>query len=119
MPKLAKAARILGPKGLMPSPKTETVGEVEAVLDNLDKGKIEVRSQLDNRVVHLVLGTTKTEETKMKENFDKILEELRKREPAKLKKEFIESVFLSATMSKSAKVILEKVEDKKAINKNK
>lgn len=107
MPKLAKAARVLGPKGAMPSPKTGTVGNVEEILQNLDKGQVEVRSQHNNRVVHLVIGNTERDTKEIVENFNAIIDALVKHKPAKIKKTFIESAYVSATMSPSIKVALE------------
>lgn len=104
MPKIAKIARVLGPKGLMPSPKTETVGEVEKILKNLDGGQIEVRSQPSNRVIHLVLGKTANKTEELTENLKTIIDEVNKHKPTSVKKILIDSVFVKSTMSPSVRV---------------
>lgn len=104
MPKIAKAARVLGPKGLMPNPKTNTVGDVNSILKELDKGQVEVRSQPSNKVIHLVLGNTKTSDKDLAENYNKLLNEIIKHKPPKVKKGYLQSVFVSATMSPSVRV---------------
>ena len=104
MPQLAKVARILGPKGLMPSPKSNTVGNVKDILNSLDKGQILIRSQPSNRVIHLVLGKANTSTQELIENFNRVIEDIRKNKPPKVKKEFISSIYLSATMGPSIKV---------------
>jgi len=107
MPKIAIIAKVLGPKGLMPSPKTGTVGDVLEILKSLDKGQIEIRSQHNNKVVHLVLGNIKTKQEYLVENFNKIMEEIKKNKPAKVKKSFVQSIYISASMSPSIKVEIE------------
>jgi len=104
MPNIAKVARILGPKGLMPSPKTGTVGDVEKILKGLDKGQIEIRLQPGNKVVHLTLGTTDSKTEEIAANYKKVIIELKKNKPSKVKKELIISAFLSATMSPAVRV---------------
>ncbi len=104
MPKLAKVARILGPKGLMPSPKNGLAGDINKILENLDKGQIEIRNQVDNKVVHLVLGKMDSKEADVIENFNEVIAEIKKRKPSKIKKAFINSVYLKATLGPSVKV---------------
>jgi len=106
MPKIAKIARVLGPKGLMPSPKTETVGDVTKILQNLDGGQIEVRSQPSNKVIHLVLGKTENKAEELAENLNKVIDEINKHKPAKVKKVLIESVYIKSTMSPAVRVQL-------------
>jgi len=57
MPKLAKVARILGPKGLMPNPKTGTVTEdVEKRIKELSHGQVNFKTEPENPIVHLIVG---------------------------------------------------------------
>lgn len=105
MPKLAKAAKVLGPKGLMPNPKTNTVGKLDEVLKELDKGQVVVRTQPSNKVIHLSIGTIKSKNEELVENFNKIIVDLNAHKPSKVKKDFIQSVYIKSTMSPSIKVI--------------
>lgn len=105
MPKIAKAAKVLGPKGLMPNPKTNTVGKLDEVLKNLDKGQIEVRTQPSNKVIHLSIGTVKSKDNQIVENFNKIVTDLKAHKPDKVKKDFIQSIYIKTSMSPSIKVI--------------
>ncbi|MCL5409409.1 MAG: 50S ribosomal protein L1 [Patescibacteria group bacterium] len=59
MPKLAKAARILGPRGLMPNPKNGTIGEnLSKIVTDLKQGKIEYKTESNGQVIHLRIGKT-------------------------------------------------------------
>ncbi len=107
MPKVAQIAQILGPKGLMPSPKSNTVGEPKKILNNLNKGQVEVRAQPGNKVIHLVVGTVESKDKELKENIEYLLQEINKNKPNKVKKKFIESAFICATMSPSIKINIE------------
>lgn len=106
MPKIAKAARILGPKGLMPNPKTNTVGELNKILPMLDKGQVEVRLQPSNKVVHLVIGKIKDTNENLVENYKTLLEEINKHKPSKVKKTFVQSVYIKSSQSPSIQIVL-------------
>src|SRR3989344_7207256 len=57
MPKLAKAARILGPAGVMPNPKNGTVSEdVEKAVEQVKKGKVEIRTEPNGQAIHTIMG---------------------------------------------------------------
>lgn len=101
MPKIAKAARILGPKGLMPNPKTNTVGELDKILPMLDKGQVEVRLQPSNKVIHLVIGKITDKDTNLIENYKTLIDEINKHKPTKVKKIFIQSVYIKSSQSPS------------------
>jgi large subunit ribosomal protein L1 len=74
MPKLAKVARILGPKGLMPNPKTGTIGEDPNRLAlSLSKGKVNFKTEPDQPIIHLVVGKVSFDDKKLMENVDAIL----------------------------------------------
>ncbi|MBI3955672.1 50S ribosomal protein L1 [Candidatus Gottesmanbacteria bacterium] len=74
MPRLAKLARILGPKGLMPNPKTGTVGEnPERLALSLSKGQINFKAEPGNPIVHLGVGKISFEDKKLMENIEAIL----------------------------------------------
>ncbi|HHH14291.1 MAG TPA: 50S ribosomal protein L1 [candidate division WWE3 bacterium] len=107
MPKIAQIAQILGPKGLMPSPKSNTVGAPKKILTSLNKGQVEVRTQPGNKVIHLVVGSVESKDADIVENIKHLIEEINKNRPAKVKKKFMESAYISATMSPSVKIVIE------------
>lgn len=99
MPKLAKFARILGPKGLMPNPKQGTVTtEPEKLLGELKAGRIDLKTESDAPIIHTVIGKVNFETKKLIENFNKLIEAIGKPK--------IKSVFVKATMGPSIKVAL-------------
>lgn len=99
MPKLAKVAKTLGPRGLMPNPKTGTIGEnPEKLAQDLSKGQTQWKTQPDFPIVHTVIGRVSFEPEKLEENFGALLKSVGK--------EKIRSAFLKATMGPSIKLIL-------------
>lgn len=75
MPKLAKVARILGPKGLMPNPKTGTVTEDTAKrAKELTTGKVNFKTEPDQPLIHLLVGKVSFEDKKLLENVNAILD---------------------------------------------
>jgi len=106
MPKLAKVAKVLGPKGLMPNPKSGTVTDnPAAVLKEFAQGKIELRAE-KSPIIHVVIGKASFETKKLTENLASIISALRAAKPEGFKKELIKSVYLSSTMGASVKVDL-------------
>jgi len=106
MPKLAPVAKILGPKGLMPSPKTETVTDkIKETVGMLKKGKISFKND-DTSNVHQVIGKISFEENKLAENFKIFIEAIRKAKPVAVKGKFIISISLCSTMGPGIKVSL-------------
>ena len=107
MKDLGKAAKILGPKGLMPNPKNGTVtNEIDKTISDLSKGQIEIKNQNGHGVIHLVIGNSTFKEEQIAENANFILTELNKNIPAKLKKKFLQKAFLTTTMSPSLRIAL-------------
>lgn len=105
MPKLAKAARILGPAGVMPSPKNGTVSEdVAKALEQFKKGKMEVKMEPNATVLHTVIGKQSFETAKLVENFDEVLTTLVANKPQKAPNDWIKNVFVSTTMSKAVEI---------------
>lgn len=95
MPKLAQLAKILGPKGLMPSPKAGTVVEdLRSAVAELKGGKVEYRADKQN-IVHLAIGKVSFGQEKIKQNYDALIAKLPKR---------VESIYLATTMGPSVKV---------------
>ena len=106
MPKLAKSAKVLGPKGLMPNPKSGTITEKpEDLVKNLQGGMVEVKSE-KAAIIHLIVGKTSSQTEKLEENIKTLISEIRKAKPEGLKKELIKSVYLSSTMGPSVKLNL-------------
>lgn len=104
MKKMAPIAKVLGPKGLMPSPKTETVTmDVAKVVGELKKGKAEFRSD-DSGNVHISIGKISFDPAKLRENFIEFLTTLKSSRPVTAKGEFIKSAAISTTMGPALKV---------------
>lgn len=107
MPKLAVAAQILGPKGLMPNPKTDTVGkDVAKMIKELKKGKAAFKND-DGGTVHQNIGKVSFEDSQIKENYFALVEALKKAKPASAKGIFIKAVYLTSSMGPSIKVEVE------------
>jgi large subunit ribosomal protein L1 len=106
MPKLAPVAKILGPKGLMPSPKTETVTEkIKETVEMLKKGKVSFKND-DTSNIHQIIGKISFDQEKLVENYKSLMEALGKAKPAALKGKYIVSVSICSTMGPGLKVSL-------------
>lgn len=104
MPKLAMVAKVLGPKGLMPNPKTETVGpNVKKMIEELKKGKVTFKND-DTANIHQLIGKVSFSEEKLKENLTAFLEALKKAKPATTKGTYIKSLTICTTMGPAIKV---------------
>ncbi len=104
MPKLAPIAKILGPKGLMPSPKTETVTDkIKETVEALKKGKINFKND-DSGNIHQIIGKVSFSEENLKENFAAFMETLKKAKPVAVKGKFISSVTICSTMGPGIKI---------------
>lgn len=101
---VGKLGRILGPKGLMPNPKTGTVtfNLTEAVKE-FKAGKIEYRTE-KNGIVHAPLGKVSFDDSKLLDNFYALMDALIKAKPAAAKGQYIRGVTLSSTMGPGVKV---------------
>ena len=107
MPKMAVAAKVLGPKGLMPNPKTETVGkDIKKMITELKKGKAAFKND-DFGIVHQVIGKVSFDEAKLKENFTALMEALKKAKPNSAKGVYIKNIYLASSMGPSVKVMAE------------
>jgi large subunit ribosomal protein L1 len=104
MKNLAQIAKILGTRGLMPSPKNDTVttDPVKAVKE-LKMGKISFKND-DTSNVHAVIGKISFDNQKLKENFAVFLETIRKNKPSSSKGIYIKNVSLSSSMGPGIKV---------------
>lgn len=99
MPKLAKLARVLGPKGLMPNPKSGTLTDnPELKKKELEGGKVTIKTEKKAPLVHMVIGKLDMDTAQLAENLAAVLKALRGK---------ADKVSLSATMSPGVKVALE------------
>lgn len=106
MKDLAPIAKILGPRGLMPSPKTETiVDDTAKAVNELRGGKIEFKSDKTGNV-HQVIGKVSFDGDALKENFSCFIEALKKSIPEKLKSGAMNNIVVTSTMGKAIKVKL-------------
>ena len=98
MASVGKLGRVLGPRGLMPNPKTGTVTfDVKRAVEEVKAGKVEYR--LDKGAnVHAVLGKVSFPTEKLLENFNAVLDALQKAKPAAAKGQYLRGVSISSTM---------------------
>lgn len=107
MPKLAAVAKVLGPKGLMPNPKTETVGpNVKKMIEDLKKGKINFKND-DTGNVHQIIGKVSFSEQQLKENLTTFIEALKKSKPSSSKGTYIKNLVICTTMGPAIKITSE------------
>jgi large subunit ribosomal protein L1 len=104
MPKMAKVAKVLGPKGMMPSPKNETVtNNIEKAVKDLRGGKVAYKND-DTGNVHQLIGKASFAKEKLLANAAAFLEAVRKAKPPTAKGTYMVSVTLTSTMGPGVKV---------------
>lgn len=104
MPKLARVAKILGPKGLMPNPKTETVTtKVKEAVEALKKGKLAFKNDASANI-HSLVGKMSFEEKQLEENIKIFIENIEKARPATFKGKFISNITVCSTMGAGLKI---------------
>jgi large subunit ribosomal protein L1 len=106
MPKLGKFARLLGPKGLMPNPKSGTVTtDVAKAVREAKAGKVEYR--VDGAgIIHLGVGKVSFGEAKLEQNVNAVLSSIQAVKPASVKGIYIKSVYLTTSMGPSIRLAL-------------
>lgn len=104
MASLGKIARVLGPKGLMPNPKSGTVTmDVAKAVKEIKAGKIEYRLDKTN-IIHCPIGKVSFGYDKLKENYDALLETIVRAKPAAAKGTYLKSIAVSTTMGPGIKI---------------
>lgn len=104
MGKIGALGRVLGPRGLMPNPKSGTVtNDVAKAVEEVKKGKIDFKVD-KNGIVHSSIGKVSFTPEQMKENAREFINTLIKLKPATAKGTYIKSIYLSSTMSPGVKV---------------
>lgn len=108
MPKIGKLGRILGPRGLMPNPKSGTIAPAEdlpRVIAEARKGRLEFK--LDRTaLIHLPIGKLSFEEDKLLENLATVVEAVTKAKPSGAKGQYIKSISLATSMGPGIKLDL-------------
>jgi len=111
MKHVGKLGKILGPRKLMPNPKSGTVTmEIGKAVGDAKKGKVEYRTD-KNGVVHSLLGKVSFGVDKLSENYSALMDTILKAKPAAAKGRYIKGVYFSSTMGPSIKVDITKSKD--------
>ena len=101
---VGRVARVLGPKGLMPNPKSGTVTmDVTMAINDAKAGKVEYRLDKTNNV-HVIIGKISFGKDKLLENFNTVIEALAKAKPAAAKGQYFKNVTIASTMSPGIKI---------------
>ncbi len=106
MKDVGRLGPILGRRGLMPNPKTQTVTfDIKGALAELKQGRVEFRSDKTG-VVHLAIGKVSMESDKLVENAQAVLNEVLRKKPSDAKGDFLKSIALSSTMGPGVAVVV-------------
>lgn len=104
MASVGKAGRVLGPRGLMPNPKSGTVtNDIAKAVEEIKGGKVEYRADRTGNV-HMVIGKKSFEERNLLENYLVAVEEILRSKPAAAKGRYIKSLVISSTMSPGVRI---------------
>ena len=106
MPLLGKLGRVLGPKGLMPNPKTGTVTmDVAKAVNDVKAGKVEYRTDSFGNI-HSIIGKASFDSSKLVENLDSFVTTILKLKPSTVKGDFVKNISISSTMGPGIKISL-------------
>ena len=106
MPKLAAIAKILGPRGLMPSPKNETITtNLKKTIAELEGGKVNFKNDGTGNI-HQVIGKTSFSDQQLLANYQALLDTVRKGKPSSSKGVYLKNISLTTTMGPGVKVLL-------------
>ena len=101
---VGRLGRVLGPKGLMPNPKSGTVTmDVTKAINDIKAGKVEYRLDKTN-IIHVPIGKVSFSEEKLTENFQTLMSAIMKAKPSAVKGQFLRSVTLTTTMGPGIKL---------------
>ena len=104
MPEVGKIGNILGPRGLMPNPKTGTVTpKVDTVINDIKKGMVEYRTDSYGNI-HTIIGKASFTETALLENLKYVVSTISKSKPTSVKGTFVQGIIISSTMGPGIKV---------------
>lgn len=104
MGQLGRVARILGPRGLMPSPKSGTITQdIAKAIADTKAGKVEYRVDKTS-IVHCIIGKKSFGAEKLKENFDTLIDAIIKAKPAAAKGTYLRSVYITPAMGPGVKL---------------
>ena len=105
MPLLGKLGKVLGPKGLMPNPKTGTVTtDVEKAVNDVKAGRVEYRTDSFGNI-HGIIGNTSFTEQQLLENLDAFMNVLMKAKPSTVKGDYVKNISIATTMGPGIKII--------------
>ena len=101
---VGRLGKILGPKGLMPNPKSGTVTmDLEKALEDIKAGKVEYRLDKAN-IIHCIIGKKSFSEQQLIENANALIQAIAKAKPAAAKGQYFKSISIAATMSPGVKI---------------
>ena len=106
MPKLGRLGRVLGPRGLMPNPKTGTVTmDIEKAVKDQKAGMVNYRTDKDGNV-HMPIGRVSFDDAALAENYNTVKDLLLRIKPSTVKGTYVKNIVISSTMGPSVKVAL-------------
>ena len=104
MPELGKIGKVLGPKGLMPNPKTGTVTtDVVKAIQDINKGMVSYKNDANGNI-HTIIGKVSFDNNKLAENLNYVVTTVAKAKPASVKGVFIKSITVTSTMGPGIKL---------------
>jgi large subunit ribosomal protein L1 len=116
MASVGKAGRVLGPRGLMPNPKTGTVtNDIAKAVTEIKGGKVEYRADRTGNV-HMIIGKKSFEEPALLQNYLAVVDEIMKSKPSSAKGRYIKSLAVSSTMGPSVKIDSAHVKDVESVS---